>query len=174
MEGMQGRPVHGGLNFGELKALGLRPEEVIDFSASINPLGPSIRALEASWNVNLAAYPDPECLELRSAIGDSVGVDAECVLPGNGSTELIHLLARAFLSPDDTAVIFSPTFGEYEAACLVEGVAPVSILPTAEGSGRRRFLWDLPAAPGVHRSPQPFPGLPVQPQQPHRRLPGQS
>ena len=146
MEGMQGRPVHGGLNFGELKALGLRPEEVIDFSASINPLGPSIRALEASRNVNLAAYPDPECLELRSAIGDAVGVDAECVLPGNGSTELIHLLSRAFLSPDDTAVIFSPTFGEYAAACLMEGVEPVSILSPVAGKERPPFLWDIPVA----------------------------
>ena len=42
------RPVHGGLNVAELESLGLRPEEVIDFSASINPLGPSLRALEAS------------------------------------------------------------------------------------------------------------------------------
>ena len=148
MEGKQGRPVHGGLNFGELKSLGLRPEEVIDFSASINPLGPSPSALEASRNVNLAAYPDPECLELRSAIGDSVGVDSECILPGNGSTELIHLLARAFLSPDDTALIFAPTFGEYEAACLVEGVEPVLILPPAAGRESAHFVWDLSVARG--------------------------
>ena len=146
MEGTQGRPVHGGLNFGELKSLGLRPEEVTDFSASINPLGPSPRALEALRGVNLAAYPDPECLELRRAIGDSVGVDTECILPGNGSTELIHLLARAFLSPDDAALIFSPTFGEYEAACLVEGVEPVSVLPPANDGECLPFVWDLSAA----------------------------
>ena len=146
MEGTQGRPVHGGLNFGELKSLGLRPEEVTDFSASINPLGPSLKALEALREVNLAAYPDPECLELRRAIGDSVGVDTECILPGNGSTELIHLLARAFLSPDDSALIFSPTFGEYEAACLVEGVEPVSVLPPATGKECSRFLWSLSVA----------------------------
>ena len=148
LEGKQGRPVHGGLNYGELNALGLRPEEIIDFSASINPLGPSPRALEALRTVNLAAYPDPECLELRQAISDSVGVETGCVLPGNGSTELIHLLARAFLSPDDTALIFAPTFGEYEAACLLEGVEPVAILPsTAEREGAR-FLWDIPVARG--------------------------
>ena len=55
------RPVHGGLNFAELESLGLRPEEVIDFSASINPLGPSRLALDAAQKVNMAAYPDPEC-----------------------------------------------------------------------------------------------------------------
>ena len=87
------RPVHGGLNYAELESLGLRPEEVTDFSASINPLGPSRVALEAARQVNLAAYPDPDCLDLRRAIGNSLGVDPGYVLPGNGSTELIHLLA---------------------------------------------------------------------------------
>ena len=39
------RPAHGGLNPAELQSLGLRPEDVTDFSASVNPLGPSPRAL---------------------------------------------------------------------------------------------------------------------------------
>ncbi len=140
------RPVHGGLNYSELAALGLRPEEVTDFSASINPLGPSQVALEAAQRVNLAAYPDPECLDLRNAIGHATGVSPRNVLPGNGSTELIHLLARAFLSPDDTALIFAPTFGEYVAACRNEGVEPVSFRPSDEGSPDARFLWDIPKA----------------------------
>ena len=140
------RPVHGGLNYSELASLGLRPEEVTDFSASINPLGPSQAALEAARQVSLASYPDPECLDLRRAIGHSVGVDPEMVLPGNGSTEIIHLMARAFLSPDDTALIFAPTFGEYLAACRTEGVEPVSLPPPGDGSSGVEFLWDLPRA----------------------------
>ncbi|MXZ69580.1 MAG: histidinol-phosphate aminotransferase family protein, partial [Acidimicrobiia bacterium] len=55
------RPVHGGLDAAELKALGLRPDGVVDFSASINPLGVSPRVAEAIRRVDLAAYPDPEC-----------------------------------------------------------------------------------------------------------------
>ena len=140
------RPVHGGLNFAELESLGLRPEEVIDFSASINPLGPSRLALDAARRVNMAAYPDPECLELRRAIGASLGVSPGNVLPGNGSTELIHLLARAFLGPDDAAAIFAPTFGEYAAACRTEGVEPVAIVPPDGGAGDGELGWDLSRA----------------------------
>ena len=138
--------MHGGLNYSELASLGLRPEQVTDFSASINPLGPSRLALDAALGVNLAAYPDPECLDLKEAIGHATGVSPRNVLPGNGSTELIHLLARAFLSPDDTALIFAPTFGEYVAACRTEGVEPVSLVPPDEGSPEAKFLWDIPQA----------------------------
>ena len=140
------RPVHGGLNYAELESLGLRPEEVTDFSASINPLGPSRFALEAAQEVNLAAYPDPDCLDLRRAIGNILDIDPGHILPGNGSTELIHLLARAFLAPDDTALIFAPTFGEYVAACRTEGVEPVSLLPQDAGQSEARFRWDIPQA----------------------------
>lgn len=140
------RPVHGGLNYAELEYLGLRPGDVTDFSASINPLGPSRTALEAAQQVNLAAYPDPDCLDLRRAIGGSLDVDPDNILPGNGSTELIHLLARAFLAPDDSALIFAPTFGEYVAACRTEGVESASLLPKDTGKSEARFLWDIDLA----------------------------
>ena len=138
--------MHGGLNIAELESLGLRPEEVIDFSASINPLGPSRRALEAARSVNLAAYPDPDCLKLREAIGGALDVEPSRILPGNGSTELIHLLARAYLGADDTALIFAPTFGEYAAACRIQGVTPVTVFPPSLEIAERPFHWDLPGA----------------------------
>ena len=140
------RPVHGGLNVAELESLGLRLEEVIDFSASINPLGPSAQVLEAAQSVYLGAYPDPECLKLREAIGDALGVEPGRILPGNGSTELIHLLARAYLGPGDTALIFSPTFGEYAAACRIQGLTPVTVLPPSTEIAERPFHWDLEGA----------------------------
>ena len=146
MHSEHGRPIHGGLNYTELESLGLRADEVTDFSASINPLGPSLFALESARHVNLAAYPDPDCLDLRRAIGNSLDIAHGTILPGNGSTELIHLLARAFLAPDDTALIFAPTFGEYVAACRTEGVEPVSLLPQEVGQSESRFRWDVPSA----------------------------
>lgn len=136
------RPVHGGLNLAELRALGLGAAEVLDFSASINPLGVSPAVTEALRHLDLAAYPDPECRELRDALGERLGVQADRILIGNGATELIHLIARALLRSADAAAIFTPTFGEFQAACRLQGVAPVSIA-SAEG---RTFRWDLPAA----------------------------
>ena len=142
MAGRHDRPVHGGLNYAELESLGLRAEQVIDFSASINPLGPSSQVLEAAQAVNLAAYPDPECLKLREAIGLALGVEPARILAGNGSTELIHLIARTFLSSGDAALIFDPTFGEYDAACRAQCVAPEFVRSTPE----EQFRWDLASA----------------------------
>ena len=135
------RPTHGGLNSSELKSLGLRHEDALDFSISVNPLGPSPLAIKAANDANLATYPDTNCVQLRAAIGRAVNVTPDSILVGNGSTELIHLLARAFLPSDETALIFTPTFGEYEAACRLQKVSPVALSPDG-----RRFQWDVQAA----------------------------
>ena len=136
-----GRPMHGGLNSSELRSLGLRHEDVLDFSISVNPLGPSPLVIKAANNANLATYPDTDCVQLRSAIGRELSAAPDSILVGNGSTELIHLLARAFLKEDDSAFIFTPTFSEYKAACRLQGVAPVALSPDG-----RQFQWDVQAA----------------------------
>ena len=60
--------VHGALDFGELQGLGLRPDDVLDFSANVNPYGPSPAVREALAGVPLDRYPDRECLELGAAL----------------------------------------------------------------------------------------------------------
>ena len=62
------RPVHGSISPRELRALGLNAEDLLDFSASISPIGPPEGIWQAMRSVDLSAYPDPECLELREAI----------------------------------------------------------------------------------------------------------
>lgn len=145
------RPVHGGLNYTELKSLGLAPGDIMDFSASINPLGTAPGVLKAIRGVNPAAYPDPACLELREALGAYLELAPERILIGNGSTELIHMLARACLKPGARAVIFAPAFGEYEAACRMQGVEPDFV----HASRDREFRWDLPAAHELLAARQP-------------------
>ena len=141
MDYRHGRPVHGGLDVAELDSLGLAMSDVLDFSVSVNPLGPSRGTLQAAQSVNLGAYPDPDCVRLRNAIGREVGIEPDRILAGNGSTELIHLIARALLGSGDTAAVFAPTFGEYAAACHLQGVAPTML--SSDGTG---FRWDVPAA----------------------------
>ena len=115
---------------------------MLDFSASINPLGVSPLVSEALQRVDLSSYPDPDCRELREALSDHLGLEPDRILAGNGATELIHLIARSLLRASDAAAILTPTFGEFEAACRLQGIAPVQIDPT----DRRTFRWDLPAA----------------------------
>lgn len=136
------RPVHGGANIAELRTLGLRPDDVLDFSASVNPLGAPPGAQTAMLSVNLAAYPDPACTELRDALARRHGVSPAQILVGNGSTELIHLTAMACLAPRKRAIIFTPTFGEYEAACRAQNAQVVSIAADESAA----FGWDIPAA----------------------------
>ncbi len=133
------RPVHGGTNIAELRSLGLRTDDVLDFSASVNPLGAPRGMMQAMSRVNLAAYPDTECIALREALAARLGVSAAQILVGNGSTELIHLTARAYLDAGERAVIFTPSFGEYEAACRMQGARTLNIA-ASEATG---FAWDI-------------------------------
>ncbi len=153
-----GRPVHGGVRPADLRALGLRPEEVLDFSASVSPLGPPAGVWEDMQRVDLTAYPDPSCLELRETIAACLvrqspflagqgGLPLDRILAGNGSTELIHLLVRAFLTPPrrDThnfGLLFGPTYGEYAGACRLAGGGA----GTLEAQGEAGFVWDLKQA----------------------------
>ena len=134
--------VHGGLDAAELRSLGLRPEEVLDFSANINPLGPSDRVRQAAAEADISAYPDRRSLALREALASRLGVGLDRLLIGNGASELIHLLARACLRPGDRCLIFGPTFGEYEPAAAMAG-AEVHRVQAGEGRG---FRWPLDAA----------------------------
>ena len=143
--------VHGGLDTAELRSLGFQPREVLDFSANINPLGTSQRVRQAVVQADLSSYPDRHSLVLRECIAERLTVDVENLLIGNGSTELIHLLARACLKPGDNCLIFTPTFGEYEAAAVIAG-AQTHALQAAECD---EFQWSIDDASESLRRLQP-------------------
>jgi len=102
---------------------GRSPEELLDFSANINPLGPPdwLRPLISSRLSSLVHYPDPDSFSLRASISSHYGVKEEDVLVGNGSTEIIHSLPRAL--PIDSALIPVPSYSDYVNA--VERVGKV-------------------------------------------------
>jgi threonine-phosphate decarboxylase len=111
--------VHGGEVWEAARKLGFREEEVLDFSSSVNPLGPSKFSLDAvrASLPYISSYPDSKSTELRCAIANSYGgVEVDNVIVGNGSTELIYLFVETFMKKGDFALIPAPTFGEYERA----------------------------------------------------------
>lgn len=142
---------HGGLRADELRAYGLRPDEVIDFSASVNPLGASPRAAAALAHVDYARYPDPESTELREAIAAAAGVTPAEVLAGNGATELLHLVVRVFVRQGQRPIAFVPTFGEFERACALVGAAPFPW----HANPARGFRWNFRNKPDVLRRVTP-------------------
>ena len=118
--------VHGAEVLGAAEESGLLPRDILDFSSSVNPLGPSIKALDAAKKAfsQIAAYPDTNSNELRQVIANHFGITKGNVVVGNGSTELMYLFAEVFLKKGDRAVMPAPTFGEYESAVRKTGETP--------------------------------------------------
>ena len=112
---------HGGINYAELKTLGLSPDEVLDFSVSANPFMPPPGIKEALNTIAIELYPDSEATELRERLAGSLGVPPENILAGSGTTELIRLIALAYFRKRDPVLILEPTFGDYEIACQIVG-----------------------------------------------------
>ena len=113
--------IHGALDFAELDHLGLAPEAVLDFSMNGNPYGPSPCVREAMAQVPYDRYPDREVLALRRVLSTHLDVTADQVLVGNGSTELVWLVALAFVRAGDAVLLVGPTFGEYTRAAVLMG-----------------------------------------------------
>lgn len=96
------------------KIYGIKKEDIVSFSANVNPLGISFKLREElSTHIDaITTYPDREYTTLRQAIGDYVQTDFHHIIVGNGSTELISLVIK--LIHPKKALIIGPTYSEYE------------------------------------------------------------
>jgi threonine-phosphate decarboxylase len=112
---------HGGDVRAWAKQAQIDPAEIIDFSASINPLGPPAcahRAFQESYQ-EIPRYPDPYGQELKETLAERHGMRSEELLLGNGSTQLIYLLCFA-LRPRK-ALVVGPAFSEHANALRLAG-----------------------------------------------------
>ncbi|OCQ97304.1 threonine-phosphate decarboxylase [Nostoc sp. MBR 210] len=108
------QPAHGG-NLAWAAALAGCPRDaILDFSASISPLGPPDSAIAAiqSQIGSLRHYPEPEYSELRLALSHFHQLPPEWILPGNGSAELLTLVGRE-LAELSATILLTPAFGDY-------------------------------------------------------------
>ncbi|MEA3641770.1 MAG: threonine-phosphate decarboxylase CobD [Lamprobacter sp.] len=112
---------HGGQLAALARRSGRSAESLLDFSANINPLGMPAAARAALVKAidDLGHYPDPDCTALRTAIGDHLGVSAECILPGNGAEQLIWWLPR--LLEAKRVLVTAPAYVDYQRAAEVWG-----------------------------------------------------
>lgn len=121
---------HGGNIYEAARRYGYAESKILDFSSNVNPLGPSPVAKRAANKALsfIGRYPDPDLLELRTAIARYFGIKSGHVLCGNGSNTLIHLIPRVF-RPKKVLIPF-PTYSEYAVAAEDAGgeVVPVSLL----------------------------------------------
>ena len=124
--------VQGAINYAELRELGIDPATLLDFSASVNPFGPSPRAMAALNSVPIDRYPDREATELRRTLSARLDVPMERLIAGNGSSELLNLIALAYLRVNDAVVIVGPTYAEYARAAVLTGARIVACDAVAE------------------------------------------
>jgi len=114
---------HGGIDYAEVEALGVAPQDILDFSTNLNPLGPPPGVMKMLSEVEISCYPDSEAYYLKHSLAEKLGVKVENLLVGSGSTELIRLAALAYFGPGDKVLIIEPTYGEYQVACQITGVS---------------------------------------------------
>jgi threonine-phosphate decarboxylase len=115
--GIPADAAHGGRVYEAALRWGVEPEDVIDFSANINPSGPppgALSAIEKSLtSARLRAYPDSQAFV--SAVSAKHGVSPDEIVPGAGTAALIFAVLRALLPT--TVLLLEPGFDEYFRAC---------------------------------------------------------
>lgn len=133
--------IHGGNIFQFAHEQQIEPYEVVDFSANINPLGPSQRGLDA-LNAQLryiSHYPDATNDDVLNAIADTYGMDKHQIIVGNGAAELLYAICR--LPGYTGAFVPAPGFSEYKEALEASKIPVRDIFyrPREDDNGKPYF-----------------------------------
>lgn len=144
------RPVHGGNLSWAAGLVGCSPTAILDFSASINPLGTPRSAIDAiqAQLPQLRDYPDPTYQRVRSMLAQIHQLSPDWILPGNGSAELLTWACWDLAELNQTQ-LFVPAFGDYFRALNAFGatIQRVPIESQIEGSKSSGLLLNNPHNP---------------------------
>lgn len=128
------RAAHGGRVYDAARRWGISPDEVIDFSANINPVGPPREVIAAIRSglkpATVRAYPD--AYTFVRALAHKHHLRPDQVIVGSGASSLMYAILRAILPK--RVLILEPAFGEYSRACAAVKAEVASWLLT-EGDG---------------------------------------
>jgi threonine-phosphate decarboxylase len=118
---MAGGFSHGGNLVQAAREAGISAQDILDFSANVNPEGLPAGAVarlarEACDPRLLLQYPDTDAAELKRALRERTGIPEECIVIGAGADSLIHAAVRA-VAPA-RCILPVPAFSEYERACI--------------------------------------------------------
>jgi histidinol-phosphate aminotransferase len=113
----------------------LYKEADVFLDANENAFGSAIELADASLN----RYPDSDCTALRKAIADYCGTDAENVIAGNGSDEVISMAVATFAGEGDNIVTVQPDYAMYGVSARIAGASERQVLLAEE------FALEVPA-----------------------------
>lgn len=105
------------------RELGLDPAKIVKLASNENPLGPSAKAVAAiqAELAELTRYPDGSGYLLKQRLASRYGVAVEQVTLGNGSNDILELVARAYLAPGLNAVFSAHAFAVYPISTQAVG-----------------------------------------------------
>ena len=113
------------------RELGVR--DVVKLASNENPLGPSKRVIAGLGKElpELARYPDGSAYKLKRRLGEFIGTPPECLTIGNGSNDVLELVARTLLAPGLETVVFAHSFVVYPLVTQALG-AQLKVAPTPD------------------------------------------
>jgi histidinol-phosphate aminotransferase len=126
------------------RELGIR--NIVKLASNENPLGPSPLALEAAARTlpELHLYPDGGGFELKAALAEKLGVGTDQITLGNGSNDVLDMIARAFLGPEHSAVFSQYAFAVYPIVTQAVGAKGLAA-PAHDGASGPQYGHDLQA-----------------------------
>jgi histidinol-phosphate aminotransferase len=127
---------------------------IAELGSNENPLGPSPHALEA-MRVALAdtfRYPDPRGAALKAALALHLGVDAARIALGNGSHELLMMLAQCFADPAHSVVFSQYGFAVFPIATAAAGAQPIRVPALPRSHAQAPLGHDLEALAAAVRA----------------------
>ena len=122
------------------REMGLEEKSIVKLASNENPrgIGPRTRAAIEKALGDLARYPDGNGFELKDALSRRYGVSMDSIVLGNGSNDVLELVAMAFLGAGTSAVYSQHSFAVYPLATQARGARGISV-PAKD------FGHDLPA-----------------------------
>ncbi len=110
---------------------------IVKLNTNENPYPPPpvvLEAIAAAVSARLRLYPEPSARPVREAAARAYGVDADGVLVGNGSDDLLTIVMRTFLDPGQCAAAPDPTYSLYQTLAELQGASFVNVPWPADGS----------------------------------------
>lgn len=125
---------HGGNIRAAGELYGFDPDEFIDFSANINPLGTpeEVNEILISSIKGVENYPDIEYVNLKKSLSNYYNLPVQNIIAGNGSAELIDLFIR--VAGKKKGLIIEPNFYEYERSLKNNGILPQYLIGDRENN----------------------------------------
>ena len=111
------------------RELGIPESDIIKMASNENPAGPSPLGVQAikdsAEKVNL--YPDGGCYHLKNDLAEHLSVKPENLIVGNGSNEVLQIIADTFINPDDEVLYAEQSFVVYTLATKIAGATAVTV-----------------------------------------------